>query len=188
MIEVEKIAVFGGSFDPPHLGHLEIIKTALLFLEVDRLFVVPTFLSPFKDKSLFSPQRRLFWLKLLKEELKEEKLSILDYEIKQNKPTPTIQTINFLIQKYNPKQIFLLLGSDQIQSLHKWHSYEVLKTKVEFVIIEREGYKIPASFKVLPMQKVQISSTKLREDLKKKKKELLGFIPKVILEDIMNGE
>ncbi|CAM2975167.1 nicotinate (nicotinamide) nucleotide adenylyltransferase [Helicobacter burdigaliensis] len=185
MTKIEKIAVFGGSFDPPHLGHLEIIKNALATLEIDRLFVVPTFLSPFKKNSLFSPQKRLFWLRCLQEELKEDKLSILDYEIRQNKPTPTIETIEFLSQKYHPKQIFLLLGSDQIQSLPKWHSYEKLKTKVEFVIIEREGYKIPASFRVLPMQKVQISSTQLREDLKKEQKELLGYIPKVILQDLI---
>ena len=59
------IAIFGGSFDPPHLGHQEIVNEALKSLHVDKLFIVPTHLNPFK-KEFFAPSKlRLKWLKKL---------------------------------------------------------------------------------------------------------------------------
>ncbi len=181
---MRKIAVFGGSFDPPHLGHLKIIQTAFDFLEIENLFVVPTFLNPFKSYSLFSANKRLEWLEILTQDLPLP-ITLLDYEIRQNKPTPTFETINFISQTYNPQKIYLLIGADNLKSLSKWYCYENLKNKVEFVIIPRLDYQIDSSFKVLPMQPIHISSTHIREALQKQDLKTLEFVPKAIIQDIL---
>lgn len=181
---MRKIAVFGGSFDPPHLGHLRIIQTAFNFLEIERLFVVPAFLNPFKSHSLFSPQKRLEWLEILTQDLPLP-ITLLDYEIRQNKPTPTFETINFISQTYNPQKIYLIIGADNLKSLPQWHCYEKLKKAVEFVIIPRLDYQIDSSFKILPMQPLDISSTQIREALQKRDFRILESIPKAIIQDIL---
>lgn len=178
------IAVFGGSFDPPHLGHLEIIKVALEKLAIDKLFVVPCFLNPFKTISLFSPTQRLSWLNNLLIG-KDSRLKVLDFEIRQNKPTPTLKTIKFIEKLYKPNKIYLLLGADNIENLPKWYQYENLKAKVEFVIIPRKGYEIVGDFRVLPMQEIAISSTQIKLALQKDYLEVLEFIPQAILEEIL---
>ena len=79
---MQTIAVFGGSFDPPHLGHLKVIQTIFNSLEVERLFIVPAFLNPFKSQSLFSPKKRLEWIKILVQDLTLP-ITLLDFEIQQ---------------------------------------------------------------------------------------------------------
>lgn len=181
---MQKIAVFGGSFDPPHLGHLKIIQTIFDSLEVERLFIVPAFLNPFKSHSLFSPQKRLEWIKILTQDLASP-ITLLDFEIRQNKPTPTYETINFIQQTYKPKKIYLIIGADNLENLPKWHHYEKLKNQVEFVIIPRLHYKIDSDFKILPMQPISISSTQIRDSLQKQDFKILESIPKAITQDIL---
>ena len=179
-----KIAVFGGSFDPPHIGHLQIIQKALERLDIERLFILPTFLNPFKTHSLFSPQKRLEWLEKIKtQEKSSKKITILDFEIKQNKATPTIKSINYIKQTYNPTHIYLLIGADNLAKLPLWDSYALLKNMVEFVIIARENFIIPENFKILECEKIFISSSEIRNLLAKKDKKALDFIPKILHDD-----
>lgn len=181
---MQTIAVFGGSFDPPHLGHLKVIQTIFNSLEVERLFIVPAFLNPFKSQSLFSPKKRLEWIKILVQDLTLP-ITLLDFEIRQNKPTPTYETINFIQQTYKPKKIYLIIGADNLENLPKWYHYEKLKNQVEFVIIPRLHYKIDSNFKILPMQTISISSTQVRNSLQKQDFEILKSIPKAIAQDIL---
>ena len=181
---MQTIAVFGGSFDPPHLGHLKVIQTIFNSLEVERLFIVPAFLNPFKSQSLFSPKKRLEWIKILVQDLTLP-ITLLDFEIQQNKPTPTYETINFIQQTYKPKKIYLIIGADNLENLPKWYPYEKLKNQVEFVIIPRLNYKIDSNFKILPMQTISISSTQVRNSLQKQDFKILKSIPKAIAQDIL---
>ena len=133
---MRKIAIYGGSFDPPHLGHLEIIKSVLKNLEPDLFFIVPTFLNPFKDSYYFSPTLHLKWLKILTNSLNQNAIKIIDYEIKQAQKTPTIKTLEFLKKTYNltkNDKIYLIVGADNVESLPKWAEFERLKNSVEFV-------------------------------------------------------
>ena len=110
---------------------------------------------------------------------------MLDFEVRQNKPTPTLKTIKFIENLYKPNKIYLLLGADNIENLPKWYQYENLKAKVEFVIIPRKGYEIVGDFRVLPMQEIAISSTQIKLALQKDDLEVLEFIPQAILEEIL---
>ena len=151
---------------------------------MERLFIVPAFLNPFKSQSLFSPKKRLEWIKILVQDLTSP-ITLLDFEIQQNKPTPTYETINFIQQTYKPKKIYLIIGADNLENLPKWYHYEKLKNQVEFVIIPRLNYKIDSNFKILPMQTISISSTQVRNSLQKQDFKILKSIPKAIAQDIL---
>jgi nicotinate-nucleotide adenylyltransferase len=170
-----KVAVFGGSFDPPHIGHEEIIKKSLRNLDIEALFVVPTFLNPFK-KSSFAPAKiRLRWVKKLL--LPYEKAKIITYEIDRGEPVPTIETIKYLKQEYDLDEIYLIIGADNLESLPKWKDFRELKKLVRFVVATRGDIEIDKSLKILEIN-VNISSTNLRDLMDKK------FIPSSIQEDV----
>lgn len=93
-----KIALFGGSFDPPHAGHDAAVKAILSSLKPDLLIIMPSFLNPFKKSFSAPPQLRLRWCRALWSDAPHVKVS--DYEISQNVPVPTIQSVKFLLEKY----------------------------------------------------------------------------------------
>jgi nicotinate-nucleotide adenylyltransferase len=170
-----KIAIFGGSFDPPHKGHESIINEALKTLDIETLFVVPTYLNPFKDSFVADERTRLLWLeKLFKD---KNKIKILDFEVKQKKAVPTIETVLYLLSLYDLEKIYLIVGSDNFSQITKWHRYDELKNLVEFVIATRDVINFPKDLKKLSIN-VNISSSKLREKMD------ISFIPKKIENDV----
>ena len=173
-----KIAIFGGSFDPVHIGHKIIVKEALKVLNIDKLIIVPTYLNPLKKDFLFAPKTRF---ELLKKVFKDNsKVEISDFEINQKKLSYTYETIRYIKTLYNPSKIYFIIGEDNLKSLHKWHNIDELKNNLEFVVAKRKGYNLLSEeFKTLDVD-VDISSTKLREKLD------LKFIPKVIWQDLIN--
>ena len=160
------IAVFGGSFDPFHKGHLQIVKKALSTLDIDKLFVIPTYLNPFKNSSMLDATSRY---SIVKEKLHDFKnVEVLDWEIKQNRKIPTYETIKYLLNKYDLDKIFLIIGADNLKTLYKWYKIEELKEIVEFVIVTRDKIVIPKEYKVLKL-KADISSTKIRRKMRVEK-------------------
>ncbi|WP_297948623.1 ribosome silencing factor [uncultured Campylobacter sp.] len=101
-----KIALFGGSFDPPHAGHDAAVRAILSSLKPDLLVIMPSFLNPFKKSFSAAPQLRLKWCRTLWGDAPHVEVS--DYEISQNRPVPTIQSVKFLLEKYG--------GNDKITS------------------------------------------------------------------------
>ena len=93
-----KIALFGGSFDPPHVGHDAAVRAILSALKPDLLVIMPSFLNPFKKSFSAPPQLRLKWCRVLWSDAPHVEVS--DYEISQNVPVPTIQSVKFLLEKY----------------------------------------------------------------------------------------
>ncbi|WP_298989780.1 ribosome silencing factor [uncultured Campylobacter sp.] len=93
-----KIALFGGSFDPPHAGHDAAVKAILSSLKPDLLIIMPSFLNPFKKSFSVPPQLRLRWCRALWSDT--PRIEVSDYEISQNRPVSTIQSVKFLLEKY----------------------------------------------------------------------------------------
>ena len=156
------IAVFGGSFDPPHLGHEAIVNKAIKTLDIEKLIIVPTYLNPFKTISCFDENIRF---KLVTNLFSNNpNIQISNYEIEQRRATPTIQTIKHLIsQNQNIVKIYLIIGADNLYNLHLWKDYKELKKLVTFVVVTRDGIKID-NFQTLNID-FDISSTKIRENL-----------------------
>ncbi len=171
-----KAAIFGGSFDPPHKGHEQIIQEALKKLDIEMLFIVPTYLNPFKETFFAPPHLRYKWVKKLL--LPYKNVKIIDYEMKQNRPVSTIETIEYINKKYHPEKLYLIIGADNLKSLKKWQDYERLKKDVEFVIATRGEIKIPKNLKKLEVN-ANISSTDLRE------KPDIKALPESIADEIL---
>lgn len=93
-----KIALFGGSFDPPHAGHDAAVRAILSSLKPDLLIIMPSFLNPFKKSFSAPPQLRLKWCRALWSDAPGVEVS--DYEISKNRSVPTIQSVKFLLEKY----------------------------------------------------------------------------------------
>ena len=129
------VAIFGGSFDPPHRGHQQIVALALEALAIEKLIVVPAYLNPFKQSSLASPSLRLEWCHTLFDPL--ERVMVSDYEISRGKSTYTSQTIRHFQRDYNVN--YLIIGSDNLDTLTLWHEFEWLNAEVTWVIATRSG-------------------------------------------------
>ena len=174
-----RIAIFGGSFDPLHIAHVAIVNDSLKKLDIDKLIIVPTYLNPFKNSFYLDPITRFELLK--KVFYKFDNVEISDYEITQQKPSYSIDTVNYLKNLYKPSKIYLIIGEDNMENLEKWYKYDELKKLVEFVIASRAGFesKKANEFKCLDIN-IDISSTQLREKIN------LDYIPREIKDDILN--
>ncbi|MBU1658666.1 nicotinate (nicotinamide) nucleotide adenylyltransferase [bacterium] len=155
---METIALFGGSFDPPHIGHEAIVRALLNFNDVEKVVIMPTFLNPFKSKSYAPAKLRLKWLKEIFSDY--ENVEIDSYEIDLKKKVPSIQSVQHLLKNY--KKIYLLIGADNVKTLDTWHKYAELKELVTFIVAPRDDIKIPSDFLKIDLN-IDTSSTKLRE-------------------------
>jgi nicotinate-nucleotide adenylyltransferase len=137
--------------------------------------VVPAFLNPFKTNSLCDANTRLKWVKQVVN--KFDKVKVIDFEVKNKKSTPSIQTVKYLKDRFNLQNIYLIIGADNLKSLNKWYKYDELKNLVEFVVVSRNNIEIN-HFKVLKVNQ-DISSTKIRNGFG------LNFIPIEIKQDFL---
>jgi nicotinate-nucleotide adenylyltransferase len=157
------IAIFGGSFDPPHKGHQLIVEKAIENLQIDKLFVVPAYLNPFKTSSLADASTRLSWCHTLFDSI--DRVNVDDYEIKEGKSTVTSQSVKHFNQTYDVK--YLIIGSDNLSTLTKWHAFEWLNETVTWVIATRDNHHLDTDglnqWELLPIE-APMSSTQIREE------------------------
>lgn len=172
-----QIAIFGGSFDPPHIGHQTIAKKALKKLDIDKLIIVPCFLNPLKVKSFLDAKTRYKLLKKLFE--KKEKIKVSNFEMKQERAVYSIETIRYIIKKYKPSKLYLIVGADNYKSFHLWNSHEEIKKLVELVVVTRNGFKYKKNDDIKRLKvNIKISSTELRNTFN------IDYIPKKIRKDV----
>jgi len=175
------IAIFGGSFDPPHRGHQAIVEIALANLDIDKLIVVPAFLNPFKKTSCASASQRLAWCHTLFYPI--AKVSVNNYEIKQGKSTTTSQSVKHFNIENRVK--YLIIGADNLKNLQKWQYFEWLNSQITWVIMTRDQHSIHCehlkTWKVLSLDKA-ISSTSIRKqyDLKHVDSKIRHSVHKVL--------
>jgi len=130
------VALFGGSFDPPHIGHQTIVKKVLNLEIVDRVVIMPTFLNPFKSSSHTTADMRLKWCRDI---CSEPDVIISDYEIEQNRAVYTIESINYLKEQYEIK--YLVIGSDNLAHIEKWREFETINSTITWIVVSRSGYE-----------------------------------------------
>lgn len=178
------IAIYGGSFDPPHLAHLEILKILTNNPLCIRTILLPNYQNPLKSKSLFSPNERLKMCEILAQ-ISGDKTAISDYEIRQNRPVHTIESICALRKQILDSNFFnsngldsspqaklcFVLGSDSFETLHLWKDSQSLCDLVEFIVVKRESSTITHPQNLTPKVRTSInlshfnaiSSSKVRE-------------------------
>ena len=142
-IKAPQIAIFGGSFDPFHNGHLAIVEQFLGHFYIQHLFLLPTFCSPFKNQSALSPQTRLAMCERIATHINAQKhaeiLKVCDFEITQNRVTYSIESVRFLSQTQGVQKLYFLLGFDSFVSLEHWREIDELARRVEFVVFGRDS-------------------------------------------------
>lgn len=133
------LALYGGSFDPPHAGHVRVALKALDVLDIDKLIIVPNFRNPFKSSACAQGAVRIQWLKQIFASY--EKIEISDFEVNLHRSVPTIETV----EHYAPdnEKLYLIIGADNLTSLERWHDYKKLAEKVIFVVAKRDNIAIP---------------------------------------------
>lgn len=158
------VALYGGSFDPPHIAHVAIVKALREKEFIDEVVVMPTFLNPFKSKFIAPAPLRLAWLQEIFHLYKDVVVS--SFEVDLGEKTPSIKTVEFLLKKYD--KVYLVIGADNLATLNSWHRFEELKEKVTFIVATRDAIEVPPEYTKLTIDE-NISSSELREKIKVEK-------------------
>jgi nicotinate-nucleotide adenylyltransferase len=119
----KKVGLFFGSFNPIHIGHLIIAEYMLEFTDLNELWFVVSPHNPLKEKkTLLADNHRLALVRIAIED--NPKFKVSDIEFKMPQPSYTSKTLAYLSDKYPNKEFVLLIGSDNLQTFHKWKNYE----------------------------------------------------------------
>jgi len=160
-----RLGLYGGTFDPVHLGHLILARDALEQLKLDAVLFIPARQSPFKPgKTGAHEKQRLAMLKLA---LKgREKFWLSRCELDRPAPSYAIDTAVEIHDAFPHAKLHWLIGADQLPDLHRWHRVAELKKLVTFALLPRGGEaprRLPAGVLSLPRpRQVDISATEIR--------------------------
>jgi nicotinate-nucleotide adenylyltransferase len=167
---MQRIGLFGGSFDPVHLGHLLVAQAAREELGLSRLFFIPAAHSPFKpDRQPTPAPMRLRMLRLALSG--KDWCELDDQEIRRGGFSYTIDTVRNYAERFPAAELFYLIGADHIRQLPKWHEAQKLARLVEFVVTPRPGQAdspLPAPFRgrLLSGVPLGVSSSAIRARVK----------------------
>lgn len=179
----KKIGIYGGSFDPVHLGHINLAVEIMEAHKLDEVWFCPALINPHKmEGRARSPEDRLNMLKLVVEGVPH--FRIIDNELRRKGPSYTIDTLHELINaqagKPDPDHFYLIIGDDAAKSFHRWHLPEEIVKLVPLLIGSRGPSKdledIQGSPLIVeaikkgstPTRVMDISSTEIRRRLSKK--------------------
>ena len=136
-----RIGVLGGTFDPPHIGHIHISKIALKKLRLNSVLWLITKKNPFKLKPFLSTNMRI---KLSKDMLKKQKNIFVKYLDDKIKSRNTFDLLNYLNKKNKKKKIFFLIGADNLIKFHKWDNWKKIPQLAKIVVFARPNYAVKA--------------------------------------------
>ena len=166
----QSIAVFGGSFDPVHNGHVMIAQSALAELELDRLIVMSAAQSPFKPGQKLAPaEARMEWLRLAF--AGEPKVEISSWELDRGGVSYSIETLRALAAAHPNAEMFYLIGADHVATLTEWREAEALAEAATFVVVPRPGapeeaFPKPFRGRYLKGDPLAISASEIRQRLR----------------------
>ena len=182
------IAIFGGSFNPPHKGHSAIIESALRCEKINFLVILPNFKNPLKQEStpFLSDKSRFEALESMAQQIAKitnatfcknppnpqnlaqnlaqnhKKIILLsNYEVAQKKPSFAIHSILHFKNLYAPKNLYFIIGADILGELEKWHKIGEIRKEARFIVATRDNIPIPSEFLQFQIDE-NISSTAIR--------------------------
>jgi nicotinate-nucleotide adenylyltransferase len=158
---MRRSGLFGGSFDPIHIGHLILARDAREQLELDRVVFIPAAISPHKlDRTPAPASVRLEMLRAAVEG--EEGFEVDDCELAREGPSFTIDTVRELRSRYPDDELFYFIGQDNLAKLETWKEIGELRRLVQFVVLAREEMAEGCEFPRVSRQ-VAVSSTEVRK-------------------------
>ena len=194
----QTIGIFGGTFDPVHIGHLMLAKDLVDALALDRLYLVPNQVSPFQlGEARTSAHHRVAMLHLAV--AGEERLAVSDVEVRRPPPSYTVDTLRHFHDLHPSARRFFILGADNLRDLHHWREVEALFDLAEIRVMARPGFELakvdPESLRLPPGRAVEllrtalqtrlvpVSSTEIRA-LATERKSLNGLVPGAVADYI----
>jgi len=157
---MKTVALYGGSFDPPHIAHEAIVKALREKTFIDEVVVMPTFLNPFKSHSRADAALRLSWLRELFADYKD--VIVSSFEVDSGIKVPTIMSVKYLLKSY--ERVYLVIGADNLSTLSLWQNFNELAELVTFIVVTRDGVEIPSNYIKLEIDE-PISSSLLRQEM-----------------------
>lgn len=176
-----RIGIYGGSFNPVHLGHKHLADTMCEKLRLDKCIIMPAFVSPFKTdkKSSVTAQDRFRMCELA---FSEEMYEVSDLEIAKNETSYTVNTLTALKEQYPDDELFLIIGSDMLLSFDRWYRWQDILKLATLCAVSRcdddplqelEDFaethlRKEGNVLILPFSPLVVSSTLLREKIRNK--------------------
>lgn len=175
---MKKIAIYGGSFDPPHKGHKLLAENLASVCGAGKVIIIPTALSPFKNSSSATAEDRLNMCNIF---FKEDLFHISDVEIRRGGKSYTVDTLTQIKEENPDAELFLFMGDDMLLSFDKWYKHEeILKLATIVCACRTENLQeldnmkdfvknvLKAENRVIICESVpfEISSTEIRSRLK----------------------
>lgn len=192
----ERWGILGGSFDPVHLGHINLASEIKTFKNLSGIIIIPSYKHPFKNNhNEASFDDRLEMLKLALAD--EPYFFISEIEKEENLSGYTINTIRALKSKYENVEFFFIIGADNITQLEKWHQPDEILKEVNLISGKRPSYenKMPDKamydkIEFLKTSEINISSSEIRNMIAEDKdtKELSEFLDERVLKYILEKE
>tara|TARA_Y100000590_G_scaffold467918_1_gene648554 strand:+ start:4309 stop:4842 length:534 start_codon:yes stop_codon:yes gene_type:complete len=167
-----KIGILGGTFDPPHIGHLHISKVGIKKLKLNKLMWLITEKNPLKQKPSLSIKKRI---KLSEKITSSERKIFVQYLESKIKSKNTFDLLNYIRCKNKKVKIFFLMGADNFVRFHKWKNWKKIPNLAKLVIFARKNYSVKALNSIaskklmkkawiyIPGKKVNISSSLIRK-------------------------
>ena len=167
-----KIGILGGTFDPPHKGHLYISKIALKKLKLKKLIWIVTKKNPLKQKPYLNTKKRI---NLSKKMTKNEKKISVKYLDDKVRSINTFNLLNYIKKKNKNTKLFFLIGADNLEKFHKWKNWKKIPKLANIVIFPRQNYSMKffssiaskkldrRDFIYMNSKKINISSSLIRK-------------------------
>ena len=193
-----KTAIFGGSFNPVHNGHLKLLENAQREFSFDRIIIIPTNIPPHKtDAEFVSDYDRLAMCSYAFDEF--ERAVVSDYEIRKGGVSYSYDTISYLKGKYPDDKLYFIMGSDMLLTFDKWYRYEDILPMTAIVCEAREDGKYELLIRkaeklnslggevyIMKNEPFVVSSSEIREKIRKGE-EYSCYLPEGVVEYI-NGK
>jgi nicotinate-nucleotide adenylyltransferase len=178
-----KIAIYGGTFDPIHHGHLILARQALEELNLDLVTFVPAAESPFKTDHQSAPAKHR--LQMVKLAIENEPGFVVDsLEIDRGGTSFSIDTVLAIRKKFPDSELFFLLGEDNADHLAQWHRFGELEKLVRFIVLSRTDKRLPKHYPVIHRY-FEISATEIRNRVANCQ-QITYLVPEVVLRYIQD--
>ncbi|WP_416149289.1 nicotinate-nucleotide adenylyltransferase [Salipaludibacillus sp. HK11] len=169
---MKKIGLLGGTFDPPHVGHLIMAEEARLKGNLDEIWWMPNRIPPHKELSSGAPEhQRIRLVEKMVEQHSTYKFSRL--ELERSGPSYTVDTIRHLLKTRPNDDFSFIMGGDSLKHFHLWYQSEELQRMLRFIVLVRPGFAVADTnnFKeilVIDDVSLELSSSYIREKIKGK--------------------
>lgn len=169
---MKRIALYGGVFDPVHLGHMGVIEQILSELQPDELIVIPCGNPPHKKgRRISDGTHRAEMLRLATKSFPN--VTVSEYEIEKQEPSYTLHTLEYFKKQYgSDTKLFWVIGADNIQSFSDWHRPDDIVKLATMAVLSRPGFdrkeadSIFSDYYVIGQKEIDVSSTQIRERIR----------------------